>query len=309
MGVVNDPRKTGTPHRPSDETVDVRLDANVTPSGAKVRTKAGEAGRLRAERERNEAQVGRVQAEADRNRAEADRDRAEQSRAIAEEERTAVELLMAVLAHDLRNPLGAITASAQRLRRTGSFQREQDRQAVERIASSVARVTRMVDQLLDFERIRSAGGIPVKARVVNLGDICREIIDEIRHLHPDRQVLLQISGDAEGLWDPDRLAQVVDNLITNGLQYGARDRPIEVSISSEEGQVVLEIENRGMALDPETQRLMFDPFRRLSDRTPGLGLGLFIVQQIVLAHHGTIDVESSDAEGTVFVVKLPRGLG
>jgi signal transduction histidine kinase len=143
---------------------------------------------------------------------------------------------------------------------------------------------------------------------VCLADICHEVIDEIRHVHPDRQVLLRVSGDAEGFWDPDRLAQVVDNLITNGLQYGARDRSVEVSISSEEGYVLLEIENRGMALDAETQRLMFDPFRRLSDRTPGLGLGLFIVQQIVLAHHGTIDVESSDAEGTVFVVKLPRGV-
>jgi signal transduction histidine kinase len=278
-------------------------------SRAKTRIQAAEAGRLRAERERNEANVDRVQAEADRYRAEADRDRAEQSRATAEDERRAVELLMAVLAHDLRNPLGAISTSAQRLRRTGSFQREQDRRAVDRIASSVARVTRMVDQLLDFERIRSAGGIPVQARIVSLAEICREVIDEIRHVHPDRQVLLKISGDSEGFWDADRLAQVVDNLITNGLQYGARDRPVEVSISSEEGRVLLEIENRGMALDAEAQRAMFDPFHRLSDRTPGLGLGLFIVQQIVLAHHGTIDVESSDAEGTVFVVNLPRGVG
>jgi signal transduction histidine kinase len=285
----------------SDKNADERrTEANVGRARAEARAQTAETGRIRAERERNEANLDRVQAESDRDRAEAARTRAEEQRAQGE-------LLMAVLAHDLRNPLAAITTSAQLLRREGEFEREEDRRTVERIARVAARVARMVDQLLDFARTRNAHGIPIMPRDANLAGISSQVVDEIRQLHSDREVRLDVSGDTEGWWDPDRVAQVADNLISNGLQYGARDTPVEVSVSSSGRTVTLEVRNRGLAIDADTRRMMFDPFARTSERTAGLGLGLYIVQQIVLAHGGTIDVDSSDADGTVFRVQLPRG--
>jgi signal transduction histidine kinase len=193
------------------------------------------------------------------------------------------------------------------LRSTGKFERADDRTAVERIASAATRVTRLVDQLLDFERIRSAQGIPVERRPTNLDAIARQVVEEVGHSHPHRRLTLQVNGNLDGFWDPDRLAQVVDNLIANGLQYGAMDTPVETTVSDRGPTVLVSVRNQGMAIDDDAREAIFDPFQRLSHRTPSLGLGLFIVQQIVLAHAGTIDCESSDADGTVFTVKLPRG--
>jgi signal transduction histidine kinase len=287
---------TGSNREEADEP---RRQGNADRDLAEVRATLAERAKLRAELERNEAH-------ADREQAQTERDRAEAGRTRAERERAEIELLMAVLAHDLRNPLGTITISAQRLRRTGKFERAEDRTAVERIASSAARVTRMVDQLLDFERIRKAQGIPVELRPTNLGVIARQVVDELCESHPHRQLTLQVSGNVEGVWDPDRMAQVVDNLIANGLQYGALDTPVETAVSDQGPTVLISVRNQGVAIDEEPKGRIFDPFRRVSERTPGLGLGLFIVQQIVLAHRGRIDFQSSDVDGTVFTVELPR---
>jgi signal transduction histidine kinase len=299
--MIDDRDRNGVPGGSSRQEADQsRGEANSDRAIAEVRATLAERAKVLAERERNEAHL-------DREHAEAARDRAEVGRTRAERERAEIELLMAVLAHDLRNPLGAITMSAQKLRRTGKFERADDRTTVERIASAAARLTRMVDQLLDFERIRSAQGIPVERRPTNLDAIARQVVEELRQSHPHRRLTLQVSGNLDGFWDPDRLAQVVDNLIANGLQYGAMDTPVETTVSDRGPTVLISVKNQGMAIDEEARDGIFDPFRRISQRTPGLGLGLFIVQQIVLTHGGTIDVESSDPDGTVFTVELPRG--
>jgi phosphoserine phosphatase RsbU/P len=298
--MIDDRDRNGIPTESTREADEPRREGNTDRDLAEVRATLAERAKLRAEVERNEAH-------SDREQAETQRDRAEAARTRAERERGDIELLMAVLAHDLRNPLGTITLLAQRLRRTGKFERADDRAAVERIASSAAHVTRMVDQLLDFERIRNAQGIPVELHPTNLDAVARQVLDELRESYPHRQLTLHVRGNVEGLWDRGRLAQVVDNLIANGLQYGALDTPVETTVSDQGATVLISVRNQGVAIDDEAKGHIFDPFRRVSDRTPGLGLGLFIVQHIVLAHRGRIDFQSSDADGTIFTVELPRG--
>jgi signal transduction histidine kinase len=218
------------------------------------------------------------------------------------------ERFVGILGHDLRNPLNAVSIGAELLlRREGPAQ---DQPAtVRRIAASAGRMRRMVDQLLDLTRARLAGGIPVTPRAgTNLAEVARNAVEEIRIAHPDAQVTLEAAPEIKGKWDPDRLAQLVSNLVANAIQHGA-GTPVEVLVKNGGPVVVLEVHNGGSPIPTDLQRRLFDPFRRGAEgaaaQAQGLGLGLFITQQIVQAHSGTIDVESTDGSGTTFRITLP----
>src|SRR5439155_14511300 len=138
-------------------------------------------------------------------------------------------------------------------------------------------------------------------------------IDELRAAHPRCDIRVEINGDLRGQWDPGRMAQVVSNLVGNALTHGAYDAPVLLTLAAEEAQVTLRVTNRGPAIPEELAEQLFEPFRQGprrngSERVHGLGLGLFIVRQIVEAHGGTIDVRSSD-EATTFTVQLQRCVG
>jgi signal transduction histidine kinase len=170
-------------------------------------------------------------------------------------------------------------------------------------------MTRMIDQLLDFTRARVVGGIEVQPRDVNLADLCGQAIGELELAFPDWRIRCQVVGDQEGSWDPDRLLQIVSNLLGNAGQHGDAQSGIVVTLDGRRPDTVtLEVRNRGVipaALLPN----LFDPFcgtRHRRDHSRGLGLGLFIVKEIVHAHGGKVEVSSSDEEGTAFTVILPR---
>ncbi len=229
--------------------------------------------------------------------------------ALEERRRTVdfAEKFVAILGHDLRNPLQTVTAAAMLLA---------DRAGPGEIATlagralrSSRRMARMIDQVLDLTRIRLGHGIPLSRRRMDLVELCRSSVDDIAAAERAR-VRLEVRGDACGTWDGDRLAQLVSNLLANALAHGARTEPVEISVDgSDRALVVLEVRNGG-AIRHGVLDALFEPFARgpavSADPPGGLGLGLYISRQVVLAHSGSIDVTSSEEEGTRFAVRLPR---
>jgi signal transduction histidine kinase len=219
------------------------------------------------------------------------------------------EMFVGILGHDLRNPLSAITtASTHLLRRVGD---EKIVRTVGRIVSSSQRMSRMIDQLLDFTHLRLGQGLPLTAQRTDLEEVCRLALEELALPEGGTRVDLQVCGDTVGYWDVDRLGQLASNLIANALRHGTADRPVTVEVDgSDEDRVRLEVANHGM-VRPEILSVLFEPFRSTADRkeahSSGLGLGLYISRHIVLAHGGSIDVKSSQHEGTRFAVVVPRG--
>ncbi|MCY1078119.1 PAS domain S-box protein [Archangium lansingense] len=217
--------------------------------------------------------------------------------------------LVAIVSHDLRTPLNAIALSATTLLKREDVD-ERTTKAAHRIHSSADRASRMIRDLLDFNQARMRG-IPVHREPLNLHEHVRRVVAEVRLAWPERRISFQASGDGWGEWDGDRLAQVVTNLVGNALQHSPRSTPVRVSTRSEGEDVLLEVHNEGHPISPEVLPGLFEPYQRGPEagaRQGSLGLGLFITRQIVLGHGGTIDVSSSEEDGTTFTVRLPRRL-
>jgi len=219
------------------------------------------------------------------------------------------DLFAGVLAHDLRNPLGAMMTAAQLLLRRQEGADDRNTKSLSRIVNSGQRMTRMIDELLDLTRVRVGGGMPVEPRRANLDEICGQAIDELELAHPEWDVRRQVFGDQTGSWDPDRLLQVVSNLVSNAGQHGRLDAPIAVTLEGRQAEAVtLTVHNEG-DIPADLLPGLFDPFRgtrQNGDSSRGLGLGLFIVKELVRAHGGTVGVASSASTGTTFCVRLPR---
>lgn len=236
----------------------------------------------------------------------------ERKQAEAELRQTAEfrERFVGIVSHDLRNPLNAILLSVNTLMRSDSVL-QGHLKTVRRIANSAERMGRMISDLLDFTRGRLGGGIPINPRPANLRSICQQVLEEIEAGNPQRQLRLRTQGDGDfrGQWDADRLAQLLGNLGKNALDYSPEDSPVDFVLRDEEGTVCVEIHNGGSPIPADLLPHIFEPFRRKTDEghpTSGLGLGLFIVQQIAWAHGGRVEVRSTQAEGTTFAVRLPR---
>jgi signal transduction histidine kinase len=219
------------------------------------------------------------------------------------------DLFAGVLAHDLRNPVGAMMTAAQLVLMRQEGRGDGDARPLNRILASGARIFRMIDQLLDVTRARVGGGIQLDPRETNLSHLCDQAIGELELANPDWKIERRAFGDSNGEWDPDRLLQVISNLVGNAGQHGHSDSPIAVRLDGGRADAVtLEVRNQGVIPEAMIPNL-FDPLRNASQRRDyarGLGLGLFIVKEIVEAHGGSVCVASSPAEGTAFTVTLPR---
>ena len=218
------------------------------------------------------------------------------------------ELFAGVVGHDLRNPLSAIMNTAQLALRRDEGERMY--KPLSRILSAGERMTRMIEQLLDFTRARAGGGIPVDPQDMNLGEVGKRVLGEIEDANPDRSIRIETTGDLQGFWDPDRLAQVLSNLAGNAVEHGAAGTGVSVVFDGRDPDTVqIRIGNTG-TVRPDVLPVLFEPFRgteRRRERAKGLGLGLYITQQIVLAHGGSIAVVSAPDEATTtFTVTLPR---
>jgi signal transduction histidine kinase len=216
-----------------------------------------------------------------------------------------------ILGHDLRTPLGAISMTAEMLERGSSSSADPNSlkrlgsESAKRVASSAARMGRMIDQLLDLTRARLGEGIPLEPKAgVELNEVVTTAVDELRTFHPHARVLLEADEQVHGTWDPDRLGQVVSNLVANAIHHG--EGMVEVRVRTVEKSAVLDVHNSGPPIPADVLPRIFEPFRRTQrSGSHGLGLGLFIATRIVTAHGGRIDVRSAEGEGTTFTVELP----
>ena len=238
------------------------------------------------------------------------RDLAAERAALAEKARTQEfqERFLAILGHDLRNPLASIDMGAGLLR-----QRTTDPATIRilaRMRSSAQRMTRMIEQILDLTRSRLAAGVELVVDAMDLREALAAIIGELLVAHPGREILL-VAPALTGRWDRDRLEQVFSNLIGNALAYGDPAQPVTVSGSVGVDVVRITVHNGGEPIPEDLQRSLFDPFRRgvresRTAKTSGLGLGLYISSEIIRAHGGTIALRSDASSGTTFEITLPR---
>ncbi|MFN4118697.1 response regulator [Acidovorax sp.] len=216
------------------------------------------------------------------------------------------EMFMAVLSHDLRTPLMSITAAATVLKR----QPDPDKVSTmaDRVLASSQRMGRMIEDLLDVTRIRQAGGMHLQLRPTQLQTLVQRALDEVQTSFPDRAISSVVQGDLAGVWDEDRLCQVVSNLVGNAMHHGCPTEPVLVVADGTHANTVSVTVANGGTIAPDLLPHLFTPFRgrdREPGRHQGLGLGLFIAHQIVIAHRGRIQVQSEDGT-TRFTVELPR---
>ena len=217
------------------------------------------------------------------------------------------EMFSALLAHDLRNPLSAILASAQLLARRSAEPQAQE--ACTRILASGRHMSRLIEDMLDLARVRLAGGIVIRRERNDVRSLVERVVRDCQASCPGRRIETEYRGDFAGLWDAERIAQVVSNLLGNALKHGDAGVPARVELDgSASGAVILRVANGG-TIPPDLVDHLFDPFRggqRPPGRSQGLGLGLYIVQQVVQAHGGTVAVTTGSGNRTVFEVALPR---
>ncbi|TCK32609.1 histidine kinase [Paraburkholderia sp. BL8N3] len=218
-------------------------------------------------------------------------------------------LFLGMLGHDMRSPLQTIQVTASYLAALNAGERVSA--AAARLIRSGARMQSLLDDLCDYNRTRLGLGINVTPARVNLAEVLADELDQLRAIHPDRQIELELHGNAQGVWDGQRLQQLLGNLVLNADRYGAPDSPVRVVVTGDEAEVRIEVRNSGPAIEKSTLERIFDPLTRgptLENRQDGkgsLGLGLYIVSEIARAHHGTIEARSDETE-TAFTVRLPR---
>ncbi|NPC77713.1 PAS domain S-box protein [Pyxidicoccus fallax] len=216
--------------------------------------------------------------------------------------------VVAIVSHDLRNPLNAISLASLAMLRHEPLTEAQNR-SLRRIISAADRAHRMIRDLLDFTQARAGGAIPIHPRPVDLHELTRQVVDEVHLANPGRDISVEARGDGHGEFDEDRLAQVITNLVGNALQHSPAGTPVRVSSRAEGDGVTLVVHNQGPPIPAELRPVIFEPYRRGPAAALGrgsIGLGLYITRQIVLGHGGHIDVRSTEKDGTHFTVWLPR---
>jgi len=232
-----------------------------------------------------------------------------QTRIALHDERGTAELreqFIAVLGHDLRNPIQAISAGAGILLRQALDPKSL--LIADHIRTCSRRMSRLVDDILDLARGRLGNGFSLDLREVpDLEAALLHVIAELQSGHPDRIIRCDIAVPDKVRCDRDRVAQLLSNLLANALAHGAFDKPVDVIARQRDGALVLSVTNQGPPIPPETIPRLFQPYWRPATESPhaGLGLGLYIVAEIARAHGGRMDVSSSAEEGTTFTFTLP----
>ncbi len=218
------------------------------------------------------------------------------------------ERVMGILGHDLRSPVSAVLSLSATLSQRADVP-DRAKEGLRHMRASGERMEQMIATLLDFTQLRFRGAPPLARESIDLEKLARTIVDELRAAHPTRDITLAARDELRGRWDISRMGQVISNLVGNALTHGARESPVSVSLTSDDDSVYIAVANRGPTIPSEAHGKLFEPFwqapREGAAKSRGLGLGLFIVQQIVEAHGGTIAVRSEN-EQTTFTVRLPR---
>jgi signal transduction histidine kinase len=224
------------------------------------------------------------------------------------------DLYLAILSHDLRNPLNSIAMSAELLRHADMTQRAAETLGcASQISTNAQVMARMIGDLLDYTRTRLGAGMPVSPTSMDLSSLCRELFNEFRTAHPNRVIRFHSDGEQSGDWDTDRLRQAISNLLGNAVQHGAENAPIDLKLTGETSDVVIVVHNGGPPIPPGELPRIFEPLVRGAsaehpkhNRPGSIGLGLYIAREVARSHGGRIDVTSSQESGTAFTIHLPR---
>ncbi|BAL27510.1 sensor histidine kinase [Azoarcus sp. KH32C] len=219
------------------------------------------------------------------------------------------DLFTASIGHDLRNPLNSIVSSSEMLAQS-SLLPDAERAAAKRIASSALRMAGMLAELQDFSRSRLGGLLHLSLEHVSVAQICRDVIAEIAAMHLPCTLRFAESGDTGAVVDRKRIGQLISNLVGNAVQHGSPFGVISVSVQGDKEHVRVEVHNEGPKIDRARLEDIFEPLHRAASEPPrasgSLGLGLYIVRRVTVAHGGTVSVTSTEADGTTFVVVIPR---
>ena len=225
---------------------------------------------------------------------------------------TSRDMFLAVLGHDLRSPLQAINMTGRLLLRPG-LPDDARQAAAMRIERCTTAMGLLINDLLEFTRTRLGSGIPLARTACDLGTVCTTALETIRAGNPEQRFDEQISGDLVISADAPRLHQVLLNLLSNAVQHGDQNKPISLVATGNEAGIELRVQNFGRPIEPAALQKIFEPMVRATSpeadtseqSKSSLGLGLFIVREIVVGHGGSVTVQSSQDAGTVFTVRLP----
>jgi signal transduction histidine kinase len=233
------------------------------------------------------------------------RDAADKARAVQFQRR-----VLGIVGHDLRNPLSVVTLSADQLARSGAFG-DRSRAGINRIVSAAHRMDRLIRDLLDCSRIELGITLPFEIRKGDAHKSCLRIVEDFRTIYPSREIQYERGDIAEVEWDPDRIEQVLENLVANALKYSPESTPVRLRWQRTERGIVIEVANDGAPIPSSLLPHLFEPFQRgrhdeVGNARNGVGLGLYIVHHIVKQHGGTIAVFSSAEDGTKFTLTLPQ---
>jgi signal transduction histidine kinase len=221
------------------------------------------------------------------------------------------ELFLGILGHDLRNPLSAISGFAELL----LLSKRPDRHGyfASQISMCAGRMSHMITDLIELTRVRLGTGLSITPAQTCIRQICTNVIEEMRSIYPERFFELRCMEELPGEWDEAKLTQVFSNLLGNAIQHGALESPVIVTAEKDKSGVAVSVHNEGAAIPAEVIPKLFDCLfqgtsgqRAADDNSTSLGLGLYISKEIIAAHGGTIEVQSTADEGTTFVVHLPR---
>lgn len=214
------------------------------------------------------------------------------------------EQFIAVLGHDLRNPLASIDAGLRMLARRELDDRS--RSVVKLARTSTQRMQELIDDIMDFARGRLGGGIPLERHSVTLEPVLLQAVEELRIANPECRIETDITLPTPVLCDAHRLSQLVSNLLANAISHGAQDQPVWLRAAQDEDGLDLSIANQGEPIPEALLDNLFQPFTRAENSTSrqGLGLGLYIASEIAKSHGGTLSATSDDNE-TRFTLRIP----
>ncbi len=258
------------------------------------------------DRRRYERQLldARAASDAARQQSETLQARTEASLNIERETAELREQFIAVLGHDLRNPLASLSSGARLMLKART---PEDAIKIEAMMqNSVARMARMIDSVMDFARGRLGGGLTLNAAIYALEPVLDQVVAELASAHPDRTIDTQFELETPVFCDAPRIGQLFSNLLGNAITHGAHDAPIRVSAATGNGTFELSVANAGQPISEEAMKNLFQPFYRGAVRPSmqGLGLGLYIASEIAKAHGGALEVASSATE-TRFTFRIP----
>lgn len=220
-------------------------------------------------------------------------------------------MFLGILGHDLRNPIGAASMSAQFMIAKGGLD-PKSRILAAQIIESTSRANLIIADLLDLTRAGLGTGLAVMRAPMDMAEVGSQIVQEMKVLNNNREITLAITGNTQGEWDPSRIGQVFSNLIGNAVQYSFNDTPISIAITGLEGKVQISVHNEGAAIPKDKIGRIFEAMTRATGEgeeqmsSTNLGMGLYITSKIVASHEGTINVTSTKDKGTEFTISLPR---